>query len=163
MSVELAATVGGDPPTSFFTHPKRHSRPRAAQGSGEKRGGSTVDLANPEEALKWLKAFRGVLKHDYEDWRKDYFRGQLEQLRGMQPTSEAIARRLGSTTPAALREKDISSDAWGWDEALAETSRLIGILEHQDMTRQILGLGGSDAGCRPAARLGLERRGEPVG
>ena len=34
----------------------------------------TAELADPVLALECLKAFRAVMKHDYEDWKKGYIR-----------------------------------------------------------------------------------------
>ena len=95
-------------------------------------------IADPEAALAKLSWFRYLLQQDIDDIEANRRRRHLEALYELQPLIEGIASRIDPGNVGRLAEKR-SSGSLNTKAALAETLRLIGILEQRADFEQILG------------------------
>ena len=99
-----------------------------------------MELRDPEGALRLLKEFRALLVADERDLRNKRPRQPTEQIYGMQPLIEDIARVCDPDKVERLsgRAQQLTG-RWTWSAALVEVDRLIGIVEQRKVRQQVLG------------------------
>ena len=98
------------------------------------------DQTTPSESsdaawlLKYFGSFRDLLNEDYEHWKQTGNHSKPHEISHRMGFIKILVRRIDFDAVARM-EYESGPRAWGWQPALMEVNRLIGVLEHEERFR----------------------------